>query len=124
MITGANSPVQVIVVDDQAPFRAAARRVVAATAGFELAAEASSGEEAIELVSAIRPDLVLIDVHMPGIGGIELARRIAADTRAILVSSSKPEELPREAMSSGAAGYIRKDDFGPNALRAAWAGPR
>jgi DNA-binding NarL/FixJ family response regulator len=124
MITGADSPVQVIVVDDQAPFRAAARRVVAATAGFELAAEASSGEEAIELVSAIRPDLVLIDVHMPGIGGIELARRIAADTRAILVSSSKPEELPREAMSSGAAGYIRKDDFGPNALRAAWAGPR
>jgi len=111
-------------VDDQAPFRAAARRVVAATAGFELAAEASSGEEAIELVSAIRPDLVLIDVHMPGIGGIELARRIAAGTRAILVSSSKPEELPKEAMSSGAAGYIRKDDFGPNALRAAWAGPR
>ena len=121
MTIGAGSPVQVIVVDDQAPFRAAARRVVAATAGFELAAEASSGEEAIALVSAIRPDLVLIDVHMPGMGGIELARRIADGTRAILVSSSNAEELPKEAMSSGAAGYIKKDDFGPHALRAAWA---
>jgi len=124
MTIGAGSPVQVIVVDDQAPFRAAARRVVAATAGFELAAEASSGEEAIALVSAIRPELVLIDVHMPGMGGIELARRIADGTRAILVSSSNAEELPKEAMSSGAAGYIKKDDFGPHALRAAWAGAR
>ena len=121
MTSSTDSPVQVIVVDDQAPFRAAARRVVAATAGFELAAEASSGEEAIALVSAIRPELVLIDVHMPGMGGIELARRIADGTRAILVSSSNAEELPKEAMSSGAAGYIKKDDFGPNALRAAWA---
>ena len=121
MTSSTDSPVQVIVVDDQAPFRAAARRVVAATAGFELAAEASSGEEAIALVSTIRPDLVLIDVHMPGMGGIELARRIAAGTRAILVSSSQAEELPREAMSSGAAGYIKQDDFGPHALRAAWA---
>jgi len=60
-------------------------------------------------------------VHMPGMGGIELARRIADGTRAILVSSSNAEELPKEAMSSGAAGYIKKDDFGPNALRAAWA---
>jgi DNA-binding NarL/FixJ family response regulator len=124
MTIGAGLPVQVIVVDDQAPFRAAARRVVAATAGFELAAEASSGEEAIALVAAIRPDLVLIDVHMPGMSGIELARRIADGTRAILVSSSKAEELPKEAMSSGAAGYIKKDDFGPSALRAAWIDQR
>jgi hypothetical protein len=57
-------------------------------------------------------------------GGIELARRIAAGTRAILFSSIMAEELPKEAMSSGAAGYIRKDDFGPNSLRAAWAGQR
>ena len=120
MMTSENPTVHVMVVDDQAPFRQAARRVVAATIGFELAAEASSGEEAIPLVSAIQPDIVLIDVHMPGMGGIELARRIAAGTRAILVSSSKADELPKAALSSGAAGYIRKDEFSPNALRAAW----
>ena len=66
--------VRVLVADDQAPFRRAARSVVGATTDFELVGEASSGEEAVALVGSLRPDLVLMDIAMDGIGGIEAAR--------------------------------------------------
>lgn len=68
--------VQVLIVDDSAVFLDACRNVVDATAGFELAGTAASGEEAVERALELRPDLVLMDVRMPGIGGIEAARRI------------------------------------------------
>ena len=68
----------VLTVDDQPLFRSAAAAVVDATPGFEAVGEASSGEEALRLSSELRPDLVLLDVRMPGIDGIETARRLAA----------------------------------------------
>jgi two-component system, NarL family, invasion response regulator UvrY len=71
------SAVTVLIADDQAPFRSAARAVVSVTAGFEVVGEVESGEEAVELVEALNPDLVLMDIHLPGINGIEAARRIA-----------------------------------------------
>ena len=82
--------VGVVVVDDQAPFRRAARAVVGATPGFELIAEAVSGEEAVALARSLEPDVVLMDIKMPGIGGIEATRRItaaSAGTVVVLVSS-------------------------------------
>ncbi len=114
--------VRVLVVDDQAPFRRAARAVVAATAGFELAGEASSGEEAVALAASLHAGLVLMDVRMAGIGGIEAARRIAAAqpaTRTILVSTDREDELPPEAWTCGAVAYIYKSEFGTAPLRAA-----
>ncbi len=72
----APSQVRVLVVDDSQVFRDAAAEVVAATPGFELVAEAESGEGAIAIAELLHPDLVLIDVRMPGLGGIESARRI------------------------------------------------
>jgi two-component system invasion response regulator UvrY len=117
--------VRVLVVDDQAPFRRAARAVLGATSGFELVGEATSGEEAVERVRSLEPDLVLLDIHMPGIGGIEAARRIAGPADAavtVLLSSYREEDLPEEAGSCGAAAYVHKEDFGPRVLRALWRG--
>jgi len=120
-MTETGPPVRVLVVDDQAPFRRAARAVVGATAGFELVAEAESGEEAVEVATSLRPDLVLLDIHMPGIGGIEASRRIAGTADGavtVLLSTYRETDLPDEAHSCGAAAYVHKEDFGPRLLRA------
>jgi two-component system invasion response regulator UvrY len=120
-MTETGPPVRVLVVDDQAPFRRAARAVVGATPGFELVAEVASGEEAVELARSLRPDLVLLDIHMPGIGGIEASRRIAGTADGavtVLLSSYRKTDLPDEARSCGAAAYVHKEDFGPRLLRA------
>lgn len=115
--------VGVVVVDDQAPFRRAARAVVAATTGFELVGEAQTGEEAVRLARSLGPHLVLMDIRMPGIDGIEATRRIAAagsDTVVVLVSTYRETDLPANARSCGAAAYIHKKDFGPSVLDDVW----
>jgi two-component system invasion response regulator UvrY len=117
--------VRVVVADDQAPFRRAARSVLGATAGFELVGEARSGEEAVALVESLRPDLVLMDIKMDGIGGLEAARSIAArhpETMTILLSTYREQDLPAQARTSGAVAYLHKSDFGAAALRALWSG--
>ena len=103
-----------VLADDQAPFRRAARSVVGATTDFELVGEASSGEEAVALVGSLRPDLVLMDIAMDGIGGIEAARLIASTfpaTLTILLSTYREEDLPAQVGTCGAAAYVHKSDF-------------
>jgi two-component system, NarL family, invasion response regulator UvrY len=114
--------VRVLVADDQVPFRRAARSLIAATDGFELVGEAASGEQAVELARSLRPDLVLMDVEMEGLGGIEAARTIAgADPRVvtILVSTYPESDLPSGAAACGAGGYLHKSDLRADSLRAA-----
>jgi DNA-binding NarL/FixJ family response regulator len=109
--------VRVLVADDQEPFRRAARAVVAAAPGFTLVGEASSGEEAVELAAALLPDLVLLDVRMPGIGGAEAARQIAAPL-VVLVSTYPAAGV----IDAAPLRFLPKEDFGPSALRALWHG--
>ena len=112
-----------LVVDDQAPFRIAARAVLRRLAEFELAGEASSGHEAIELVDELRPELVLMDINMPQMNGIEATRQILAahpDTVVILCSTYDMRDLPSDAGSSGAAGYVNKEQLGADLLRRIW----
>lgn len=113
----------VIVVDDQAPFRLAARAVIDRSVGFELVGEAENGLEALTLVGELRPDLVLMDINMPEMGGIEATRRIVADygeTFVILCSTYDVSDLPPDAATSGARAYVNKERLGAKTLRKLW----
>jgi DNA-binding NarL/FixJ family response regulator len=114
----------VLVVDDQAPFRLAAKAVLRRLDEFELAGEASSGHEAIELADRLHPELVLMDINMPQMTGIEATRQILAahpQTVIVLCSTYDVRDLPAEAGASGAVGYLNKEHLGAEVLRRIWA---
>ncbi|HEY6760687.1 MAG TPA: response regulator transcription factor [Baekduia sp.] len=114
----------VLIVDDQPFFRSAALEVVGALPGFRAVAEASSGQEAVEAVGELHPELVLLDVRMPGMDGIEAARLIMAShpsTVVVLISIEDIAGVPSTARTCGAAALVRKQDFGPALLRDLWA---
>ena len=118
------APHSVVIVDDQAPFRQAAKAVLGRLSGFEFAGEASNGLEAIELVDALRPELVLMDINMPEMGGIEATRRIVSahpEVVVFLCSTYDVSDLPPDAADSGAHAYLHKERFGAETLRRLWA---
>ena len=120
----ATTPVGVLIVDDQLIFRHVAREVVeAASPEFVLLGEASSGEHALAAVDDLNPDLVLVDVRMAGMDGIETARRLHEahpETVIVLVTIEDPLNLPAAVGFCGAADVIRKQDFRPPLLRRIW----
>lgn len=116
--------VRVLIVDDQEPFRLAARMVVELTDGFEVVGEAQTGEDAVTMAADLQPDLVLMDVNLPGINGVDATRQIlsASDTVVVLLLSTYEEdEYAPRAAECGAAAYIPKSAFGPDRLESAWA---
>jgi DNA-binding NarL/FixJ family response regulator len=116
--------VRVMVVDDQEPFRSATRELLDRLAGFELVAEAGSGEEAVAVAQDVNPDLVVMDINMGEMDGIEATSRItdaAPTTLVVLVSTYELVDLPSTARTSGAAAYLNKDELGGRALRRIWA---
>ena len=117
--------VRVLIVDDQGPFRQAARMVVEATDGFEVVGESETGEDSIEKARELHPDLVLMDVNLPGINGLDATRKILEDSGnrivVLLLSTYEEEEYAPRAAECGAAAYIPKAVFEPDRLEAAWA---
>jgi DNA-binding NarL/FixJ family response regulator len=117
-------PVQVLICDDQETFRSAACEVVNAAPGFEVVGQVGTGEESVLEAGRLHPDLVLMDVQLPGIDGLEASRRIrAADPKVavLLLSTYEPEEFSARIAGSGAIAFISKASFGPDVLMEAWA---
>jgi two-component system invasion response regulator UvrY len=113
----------VIAVDDRPAFLDVVRTVVRATPGMVMVAEANCGEQAVELVEEMRPDLVVMDVRMPGIGGLGATRKIKAahpSTIVALISTCSPEDLPAETDGSAADAVICKRDLRPAVLTELW----
>ena len=116
--------VRVLIVDDLDSFRSAARAVVQSTPGFEVAGEVASGEESVDRARALRPELVLMDVGLPGIDGAEATRQIRADVPGavvLLLSARDPADVGSLAADCGAAAYLSKATFNSESLADAWA---
>ena len=115
--------VRMWVVDDQACFRRAAAEMLSAAKGFVLAGECETGESAIDLIRDGGAGIVLMDIHMPGMGGIEATRRIRAthpDVMVLLMSTYDLDDLPAGAADCGAAAYVHKEKLSPDLLTRLW----
>jgi CheY-like chemotaxis protein len=112
--------VRVLVVDDQAVVRDATRSLLEATGDFEAVGEAASGDEALTAIEQLEPDLVLLDVRMPEMDGIEIAERIRAARHhpVVVLMSSDGRAEPR---ASCAAAFVSKECLKPAVLRDLWA---
>jgi CheY-like chemotaxis protein len=116
--------VTVLIVDDHPSFRATARLLLEVE-GYDVVGEARDGEEAIEAVHALHPELVLLDVNLPDIDGFEVASRLTGNGGAdmappaiILTSSRDPSDFGTLVATSGARGFIPKADLSGDALAA------
>ena len=114
--------VRVLVVDDQEPFRLAAAAVVTATAGFELVGSAITGEASLAAVDELHPDLVLMDIQLPGIDGLQSTRQVRARQPAVRVLLVSSNEEYDEAADCGALVYLPKSTLSPALLQEVWAG--
>lgn len=105
-------PLRILLVDDQALFREGLRTLLSLQREFEVVGEAASGEEAVALVKSLQPQVVLMDLRMPGGGGVEATRRVrAADCRCqvIVLTTFDDDEDVFDALRAGAVGYLLKD---------------
>lgn len=113
--------IRVFVVDDHALVRTGVRMILSGETDIEVVGEADSGEEALPLVRRLKPDIVLCDLHLPGLSGLEVTERIVkADfgTRVIVVSVLQDGPLPRRLLEAGACGYVGKGGDAGELLRA------
>jgi RNA polymerase sigma factor (sigma-70 family) len=113
--------VRVLIADDHAPFRQGIRRLLDGAGDMEVVGEAASGEETARLVEELAPDVVLLDIKMPGMSGIDAARIIKATsprTRVVILTVYTNDEFLFEAIKAGAMGYLLKDTSPQELLRA------
>ena len=124
------SAIRVLLADDHALVRFGIRALLEGLPDIQVVAEAGDGRETLKLVAAHHPDVVLLDITMPGLNGLEVAARIARTeprTKVLILSTHRDGEYVSQALRAGAAGYLLKDDSGPEleaALRAVARGDR
>lgn len=115
--------VRVLVVDDQEPFRLTAQLVVEMTDGFEVVGVSETGEDAVQAARDLNPDMILMDVKLPDIDGVEATRRILIDSQRVVVlvmSTYEEGEYGPLAAEVGAASYVTKSDFSSEQLVELW----
>jgi len=118
--------IRVLLVDDQSLVRAGFRALLDAEAGIEVIGEAADGEEAVRMASALTPDVILMDIRMPGVDGLEATRRIAGNhdlgsVRIIMLTTFELDEYVFEAVRAGASGFLVKDTEPTDLIRAIYA---
>ena len=122
--------IRVLVVDDHDLVRTGITRMLADIDGLQVVGEADSGESALKLARELKPDVVLMDVKMPGIGGLEATRKLLRsqpDTKVVAVTVCEEDPFPTRLLQAGAAGYLTKGaglDEMVQAIRLAFAGQR
>ncbi len=120
-MTGESEPrLRVLITDDQALVRAGFRMILEAVEDFEVVGEAADGTEAVRLARDLRPDIVLMDIRMPGLNGLEAARRVLADApngeiQVVILTTFDLNEYVYDALRAGASGFLLKD-VGPEQL--------
>jgi DNA-binding NarL/FixJ family response regulator len=122
--TAAARPVRVLVIDDSTVFLAAVRDVLTAMPDFESVGEATSGEEGVALAAHVHPDLVLVDVIMPGIDGLETCRRLGSCEpvpQVVLCSAEEDPRLPNPELPCSGSPFLRKSAMTPSVLRELWS---
>lgn len=105
--------IKVLIVDDHPLFRQGLRQVIAEDARFELVGEAADGAQALKLITATRPDVAVLDVNLPGLSGLEIARKLQAaqlPTRLIFLTMHKEEETFNRALDLGVMGFVLKEN--------------
>jgi DNA-binding NarL/FixJ family response regulator len=115
-----DQPIRILIADDHPVFRFGLRALLESQADMQVLAEAESGEQALQLAQSLQPDVILMDVNMLGLNGIEATRRItatASDT-AILIITMFDDDTVFTAMQAGARGYLLKGAQGDETLRA------
>jgi DNA-binding NarL/FixJ family response regulator len=115
--------IRILLADDQVLVRAGFRALIDSEDDLEVVGEAGDGREAAELTARLRPDVVLMDIRMPGVDGIEATRRIVADerlrdVRVVILTTFETDEYVFEALRAGASGFLVKDTEPPDLLRA------
>jgi len=104
---------KVLIVDDHPLFRSGLRQVIAADARFDLVGEAGDGETALKFILEQKPDIAVLDVNLPGLSGLEIARKLQAKknpTRIIILTMHKEEEMINRALDSGVGGFVLKEN--------------
>jgi DNA-binding NarL/FixJ family response regulator len=113
--------IRVVVVDDHALHRDGPRQILDAYPDLEVVGDANSGEVALAVINKLRPDVVLMDIRLPGMNGIEVTRRLTRDlpgVRVLMVSAYDEDEYVRGALEAGAAGYLSKTAPGKELVQA------
>lgn len=119
--------ITILLADDHIVVRQALRSLLAGQPDFSIVAEAGNGQDTLQLVERLHPHVTILDLMMPGLGGLEVARRVQAQTRVVILSMHDNEAYVVEALRNGALGYVLKDSTADDlvqAVRAAAEGRR